>query len=51
MKQFLCLEVDGKTPIPMGAYIVTTKYVARADSAFGAVGDTYKCPPGEQTFR
>ena len=34
----LCLEADGETPIPAGAYTITTSYVALTASAFGPEG-------------
>lgn len=37
----LCLEADGETPIPAGAYTITTSYVALTASAFGPEGATH----------
>ena len=37
----LCLEADGETPIPAGAYTITTSYAALTASAFGPEGATH----------
>ena len=38
--QHLCIEVDGDTPIPAGAYTATTAYTGVTDAAFPPTGQT-----------